>query len=218
MRNTLLLLCFLSFTASNAQVYLEPYTGYAIDVRPKQNLHSFNTGIQITFSKKPNYGFSAGVINGFGIKRKGEDSSFTSNPSLPIYAKAPKTIQTGFTGIYINNRFRLIKIGEKHSVHLNFQMGLRLQKLVVTYSLNSSDYVVLNPGANAERLAVYAGSGFEYLYTLKKGRVFFQTNVITPSLRRKREQPDRLNLPVPLSFNAGYSFELKKKTVQPQKK
>lgn len=215
MRNILLITCFLLCNCSQAQVYLAPYTGYAIDVRPKQNLHTINTGLQITFSNKSGYAFSTGIINGFGIRRKGEDSSFTSNPSLPIYANAAKTMHTSFFGIYVNNGLRLFKIGDHQSVHFNLSFGLRIQKIIVNYKLSNSDYVVLNPSAEAERFGPYAGAGFEYLYKLKQGRIFFQTTVVTPSLGRRNEQPDRFSIPVPLSFNVGYSFEIKNTKNQP---
>jgi hypothetical protein len=210
MRNTLFITCLLFCNCGQSQVYLEPFTGYAIDVRPKQNLHTINTGLQITFSNKSGYALSTGFINGFGVRRKSEDSSFTSNPSLPIYANAAKTTHSSFFGIYVNNGFRLFKIGDHQSVHFNLSFGLRLQRIKVNYKLDSPDYIVLNPGAEARRFGPYAGTGFEYLYKLKKGRIFFQTTVVTPSLGRRNEQPDRFSISVPLSFNMGYSFEIKK--------
>lgn len=213
MRNILFILFIAICKLSAAQTHFEAFTGYGFDVRHKQNLSMINTGLQLVFSKKSNYEFVTGVQYGFGIKRKGIDSSFTSNPSLPLYSAAEKTTHSSLISVYTNHRVKLFKFGEQQRININFICGLRFQEVKVNYKYNNSDYIVLNPSAGTNRLGLYIGTGLEYIYTMKKGRIFVQANIVSPSLRGKNPQPNSFNQSVPLSFNFGYSLKLKKKAI-----
>lgn len=211
MKNILLYLILVLFcNTGSAQTYIEPFIGFAADIRQNQRLNMINTGVQFAFAKKSGYEFIVGAVQGFGIKINGSDSSFTANPSLPIYSNAEKTVHAEFSGIYTNHRFRFFRTGKNQYVNFNFIAGIRMQRVVVNYILSNPDYIVLNPETNYLRLGIYAGTGFEYIYLFKKGRIFFQSNIITPSIRRKREKINSFNQPVPFNFNLGYSFPLKK--------
>lgn len=193
------------------QTYIEPFLGYAADIREKQNLHMVNSGVQLSFSKKSDFEFVLGICHSLGIKRKGSDSSFTLNPTLPVYSNAPKKIHAEFSGIFSGFRAKMIKIRASQYINVNFLAGIRFQRVVVDYKLNSPDYIVLNPETNAMRFGLYVGSGLEYVYHLKKNRIIFQTNIVSPSIRRRNENANSFNLPVPLNFNIMYSVPLRKK-------
>lgn len=212
MRNILLyLLLFIFCKTSIAQTYLEPIVGYAADAREKQNLSMINTGLQVSLAKKSGFEFSMGVIHGFGIKRNGSDSSFTLNPSLPVYSNAAKTVQAEFSGIFTNYRFKLFKTGINQYINFNFITGIRLQRVLVNYRLSHPDYIVLNPETNYKRFGLYVGAGLEYVYVLENGRIIFQSNILNPSVRRRKEKINSFNQHVPLNFNIMYSIKLKNK-------
>lgn len=210
MRNTLIAICILTFKFSYTQTYAEAFTGYAYDMRGKQNLGMINAGVQFSFRKKTGYEFVVGFLNGFGVRRSSIDSSFTLNPSLPLYSNAEKKTHASLLCLYSNQRIKLFKAGEKQYVNINLLAGVRLQKVIVNYKYNNSDYVILNPGTSTHKFGLFVGVGVEYMYPMKNGRVFVQTNIISPYIRRKKDPPNTLNQPVPLSFNIGYSLKLKK--------
>ena len=78
--------------ASSAQVFIEPFAGYQTDV----NNHQFklvNIGLQLAFKKGKRYELLFQVQKSWSKTVTIQDSSFTLNASLPLYAPAAKSMR-----------------------------------------------------------------------------------------------------------------------------
>ena len=79
-------------TESIAQSYFEPVIGYQVDINNHGRFTQINSGVQAAFSKGRNYELVIRIQKSWRFSYRSADSSFTANPSLPLYAKANKTI------------------------------------------------------------------------------------------------------------------------------
>lgn len=210
MKKILLAVLLAVSTHCVAQIYIEPLAGYAIDVRNKPSFHLFNTGLSFSFPTQSFYEFSVGFSNSFGMTRKGSDSAFTTNLSLPAGIRAGKSLQPSGWSLFFNNRFQFYKYGNNNALNFIVLIGIAKQKIAVSYDYNKTDYTILNPETSIEELGLYTGYGFEYVKTFNRNRLIAQLNFSTPPIAGRQPEINSFKLMTPLSFNIGYSFQLSK--------
>jgi len=212
MRKILPLLWILYLYSENAsaQIFIEPLIGYQFDVNNKLGLNQWNTGFQFVFKKAKHHEFLLQVQKSWPISSLSYDSSFTTNPALPIYAPAQKKISPGILSFILSERIRIIGTEKAGYLFLPLSMGISTQKITVDYNYDKTNYTILNPDETLKATVLVLGTGIEYLKPIKSGRLFVQVNVTAP-ISSKLSYPFSFRYIFPLSFNAGYSFQLNKK-------
>jgi hypothetical protein len=213
MKKIIPLIIALNFFAAYciAQVYIGPIIGYQIDLNNKKRLNQINSAIQFDWKVSKYYGMIFQLQKGWPLPYISSDSSFSSNPALPVYASAKKTIRPSAISFAIGHR---IMVKGKNSANIfSFiaYTGLTAQKIAVSYSYDKNNYTILNPDQTKKRISGFLSAGVEYMHLLKNGRFFTQLIFSTPPVGKKIKYPSSFNFLVPLSFNAGYSIPLKKK-------
>lgn len=204
---------FLTSLALNAQKSIEPIIGYAIDINNgKYPLRQFNTGVQLAWGdvRKDQLLLTAQVS--IPHTYKSSDSSFTLNPALPLYQQADKKIKPFSASVSIGYRIKLFEVKTVNKFSLLLYTGLTYQHIVVNYSHDKENYIILNPEKSIKSLGIFGGGGLEYMRLLKKGNVFFQVKIDSPPLTTIKNRLPSLRLLVPLSLNVGYSFPLNKRS------
>jgi hypothetical protein len=210
MRNIFFLAALFVCNYSLAQLYLEPFTGIAFDISNKQTFKYTTTGLQLSVPVKSNVEFALGFTKGFGFAKKSIDSSFTLNNSLPLYEPADKKIKPALYSIFLNSKLPLIK-NNKGGLYLDFLIGYSGQRISVNYNYNQKEYVILNPESSISGFGFFTGGGLEYLFNLRTGRLFIQTNLISKPFTGKSSAFNSFTYAVPFSLNIGYSYNLMKK-------
>ena len=195
---------------SAAQIFIEPAIGYQIDLNNTQySLNQINTSVQLSFKKGNRYEFILLLQKGWPVASSSNDSSFSLNPSLPVYANAQKKISPSAVAFSIGNRFIVAGIRSKDMLSILFNAGIMYQKIKVSYQYDKGNYTILNPDQTQKVTGIFVCGGLEYMRLLKKGRLFFQATVASPP-SGKTPPYSSFNFIAPLSFNVGYSILVKK--------
>lgn len=194
-----------------AQVYIEPVVGYQFDLNNSKNkFKQINTGLQLSLKTTKVYEVIFLLQKGWSVASVSNDSSFSLNPSLPLYANAEKTIRPSSFSFSVGHRFVIAgkKSNDIFSILLN--TGITYQKISVGYNYDKNNYTILNPDQTQKRWAAFISAGVEYMRLLKTGRLFGQINFSSPPTGKKINYPSSFKFMAPLSINAGYSILLKK--------
>ena len=194
---------------SKAQFYIEPIVGYQYDLNGKNKFKQLNTAIQCSFRKNRHYELTVLLQKTWPSKYLSSDSSFTLNPSLPLYASAAKTIRPSAFSAAVGHRFTIVGGKTNNIFYVILYAGLNVQRFAVAYQYDKNNYTVLRPDKTITIAGVYISGGFEYMHKLKNGRLFTQLVVASPPAR-KIKYPASFSLMAPLGFNAGYSIFIKK--------
>ena len=213
MRKWIIVVLTFIFTGTKgvAQSYFEPIIGYQIDINNHGRFTQINSGIQAAFSKGRNYELVVRIQKSWGSSYRSMDSSFTANPSLPLYAKANKTIVPQTWYFSVDHRFKLKSGNNKNQFSFLLLTGLMAQKLTVNYQYDKDNYTILNPNLTQKRTNLFVGAGVEYMRLIKENRLFIQLTVSSPPAGNPIKYPSSFSFMAPLAFNAGYSILIKKK-------
>lgn len=213
MRNSLFLFATLLLltTASVAQMYIEPVAGYQVDISTRAKFTQINTGIHASFKEGRSYELIARIQRSWPLTYYGmPDSAFTSNPSLPLYSGAAKTIHAGAWYFSVDHRFILNASNVRQHFSVILHTGFTFQNIIVNYNYDKSNYTILNPDKTLKMTSVFIGTGFEYMRLFKSNRLFFQITIDSPPGGRKLSYPSSFSFMAPLAFNTGYSILIKK--------
>lgn len=191
------------------QVYIEPFAGYQKDLNNK-NFQLLNTGIQMAYAKGRRYEMILQLQASWPTGKNSSDSSFTLNPSLPLYSAAVKQTRPRAITAAFGNRLKILGTGSNR-LNVKLYAGLVYQRIAVQYQYDKTNYIILNPDKTLEAAGVFLSGGLEYMRQLPSGRFFAEINICTPPATSKRSYPYSFNLLAPLSVNLGYSILLKKK-------
>lgn len=211
MRKILFLLVILQTFAhyGKAQTNVEPYIGWQKDLNSSV-FKQLNTGVQLNFKESPAYEFILQLQRSWPMATVSYDSAFTTNTDLPVYASAKKIIKPAAFSFAIGHRITVAGKNTANVFNIIIYTGIRLQGINVKYKYDRDNYTILNPDKTIIRTGFYVSGGAEYMRLLKNGRIFFQLAASTESLHRKIKYPASFNFLAPLSFNTGYSFNIKK--------
>jgi hypothetical protein len=204
----LLAASLLAFTCS-AQLYIEPVTGYQLDMN-HSGFKQINSAIQFSFKQSSHYEFILLVQKSWPLSFISYDSSFTANPSLPLYTPAQKMIQPGSFAVSVGHRFVVAGSRSPNKFSLLLNTGITAQQIKVSYQYDKNNYAVINPDKTQRRTSVFISAGAEYMRMMKNGRLFFQMNVCSPPAGRQIKYPSSFTFMAPLNLNAGYSIPIKK--------
>jgi hypothetical protein len=194
-----------------AQKYAAPYLGYQADLNNDARFKQMNMGCQFSFGQKSGNELNIQLQYALPFAYTSNDSSFTANPSLPVYSSAKKTIKPGTASFALGGLIKLAGKNSANHFYVILSGGLAHQHIAVNYSLDKTNYTVLNPDKTQDLLGIFLSGGIEYARQLAKGRVVFQILSSTPLLMRKISYPSSFKTLAPLAFNTGYSIPLKKK-------
>lgn len=208
---TLLIILFLYSDYASAQIYIEPLIGYQFDLYNKPGLNQWNTSLQFVFKKARRHEFFLQVQKSWPISSLSYDSSFTTNPALPIYAPAQKKISPGILSFILSERIKIIGTEKTGTLLLLLSIGISSQNITVDYNYDKTNYIILNPDKTLQTTGLVLGTGLEYMKAVKKGRLLFQLQITSIPLSKQTDYPSSFKFISPLSFNVGYSFQLKKK-------
>lgn len=213
MKKTLLIstVLLLNCISILAQKNATPYLGYQADLNNDARFKQMNLGCQFSFGQKNGNEFFIQLQYALPLPHSSNDSSFTPNPNLPVYSAAKKTIKPATGSLAFGG---LIKIAGKNSANHFYIIlggGLAYQHIAVSYSLDKTNYTILNPDKTQNLLGIFISGGIAYTRQLVKGRFVFQLLSSTPLLMRKISYPSSFKTLAPLAFNIGYSIPLKKK-------
>lgn len=204
-------LLFLILSYSQAQIHFEPIIGYQLDLNNHPRLNQLNTSFQFAFKTKKSE-LLLTVQKSWGFARFSSDSSFTINPSLPLYSPAQKKTSPGIFSFLISRRWTII--GNQASQHINLlaSIGVSHQAIKVNYDYDKADYTILNPDKTIATTGMEMELGLEYMLPVENGRWFAQLKVGGMTVFHKKDDyPNSFYYSAPLSLNLGYSFQIKKR-------
>ncbi len=212
MNKILILFITLQITVHYAkgQTSVEPFLGWQKDLNGGK-FKQLNTGVQFSFKESPGYEFILQLQRSWPLAIVSYDAAFTTNTALPIFTGAKKSIRPAANSVALGHR---IVVAGKNTANVFFIIiytGMRVQRIAVKYEYDNDNYTILNPDKTLTRAGIYLSGGAEYMRVFKNGRIFFQLTASTQSLQKKIKYPSSFNFLAPLSFNAGYSFNIKKK-------
>jgi hypothetical protein len=207
-KNLLACLFCCCFYQSNAQIFIEPLAGYGIDLMNKPELKQINTSVQLAFRKKRSELFVF-VQKTWPGGYSSYDSSFTVNPSLPLYTSARKKVSPNSLSLGFGYRGTLVGRQTKPHLSLLLFTALSYQKIAITYNYDKSNYTILNPDKTQKTTSLIGGIGLQYSLPVKKGQLFLQAVVTSPPAT-KIKYPSSFLYSTTLSFDVGYSFQLKR--------
>ena len=208
-------LCILFFvipSLSYSQNAIEPYIGLGLDVNNKTPLTQLNIGLQYPVISNAGYQLVIGLRGAIPIGAyAGTDVAYSPDPLLPLSINAGYETKFYSIGLTVGNRFKLISWADKNTISLFVNAGVIRHNIKVQHdSYDKESYTILNPHKTIKKEGAFLGGGVQYKYKLNSGHLFFQVDIFSPPIIRKRHSYSYEN-PVPLSFNAGYIFEFKKR-------
>lgn len=214
MKFKLLFLLSLFFSSiSFSQKFIEPIIGLAANRKTTNgidaNIKQFVIGLQVCTVKKKKFEYGFRLEAGLPQAFKSFDSSFTLNPNLSLYKSAGKTVRKTSLSFILFQHFKLFSITKKDKFSLLFNSGVSFQKTSFRYDYDKINYVILNPDKTFEQVGLQLGIGFQYLYSLKNGRIFLQGLLNFPIISKKYSYPTIYKGLVSQSINVGYSVPLK---------
>ena len=205
-----LLLCILFFCNCNAQFYIEPILGYQKDLNKNSKLKQLNTAINICWKAQPKYELIFQVQRSWPSSYKSSDPSYTTNPALPVYTAANKSISPSALSLLIGHRIKLAGRSGNNSLFVNLAAGVSNQQIKVDYSYDKNNYTILNPDKSVNETGIYLSGGIEYILNLKTGRIFTQL-LFGGFIHEETDYPNSFYFLLPFSFNVGYSIPIFKK-------
>lgn len=204
-----LLLGILFFCNCDAQFYIEPILGYQIDLNKNSKLKQLNSAINICWKARPKYELILQVQRSWPISHKSSDPSYTTNPLLPVYAAANKTVSPSALSLLVGHRIKLAGRSGNNSLFVNLAAGVSNQQIKVDYSYDKNNYTILNPDKSVNETGLYVSGGIEYMRKLKTGRIFTQV-LFGGFIHEKIDYPNSFYFLVPFSLNIGYSIPISK--------
>lgn len=208
----LLFLSIILFTKlTKAQIYLEPIVGYQNGLNNSGHFSQINSAIQFSFipSRKKGSPFSLQFQKSWPLAYHAVDSSFSLNPSLPLYSPAKKTIKASNYSFSVSKHFKIYGNQPTGTFNIVLGVGVTHQHILVEYDYDKSNYTVLNPDQTQDITNYFLSGGVEYIKTLKVGRVFAQINFSTRG--GKNSYPTSFGFMAPITLNIGYSILIKNK-------
>ena len=216
----LFILYFINFT-TYAQKYIEPIVAYRISLKDVNNismdqkaitaLKQIHTIIQLATKKSKKYEHAFQLNIGIPINTNFIDSSFTTNPALPLYKSANKTLSSFSVFSSFIPNYKIISFTKKDRLNFFGVIGIGFQKINVSYDNDINNYTILNPDKTISLVGVQFGFGFQYIHSFAKGRIFLQSQLDFPILTKRNKYPTPLKSLLPTGIALGYSFELKNK-------
>ena len=195
---------------SIAQSFIEPVIGYQIDLNNDNRFKQITSALQLSLKQNRRFELLFQLQKTWPNRVSGNDSSFTLNPALPLYANAGKTIRASAMSITTGVRISLLGVKTKNIFSFIVYTGINFQRFAVRYQYDKNNYTILNPDKTLNTAGFFLSGGIEYLRLLKNGRLFFQLSVATPPARKDFNYPSSFVFMAPLSFNTGYSIPIKK--------
>ncbi len=194
------------------QIYMEPYTGFQMDLN-NNNTHfkQINSGVQFSFKSKGAYELVLQLQHSWPLTYNASDSAFTPNPSLPVYVNAPKKIQPSSSSFAVMHRIAVAGKNAANTFYAVLSTGLVYQKIKVSYAYDKTNYSIINPDKTQERTRGYFGLGVLYVRQLQKGRFFAEMDFNTPPIGPKIKYPSTFKFMAPAALNIGYSFKISNK-------
>lgn len=210
MKKITALIIILNLLALNcaAQFYIEPVAGFQLDVNNPNSFKQVNTAVQSAFRKSRHYEIILLLQKTWPVTYTSQDSAFSTNPALPVYAHAKKTICAASFSLAVGHRLTIIGGKTNGVFSVLLYSGLNIQRFAVAYQYDKTNYTILNPDRTLNIDGFFISGGLEYLRLLKKGRLFTQLIVATPPARQLK-YPASFGLMAPFSLNAGYSIMIK---------
>lgn len=193
----------------DAQIFVEPVIGCQVDVNNKPGMKQWNTGLQFAFVKNKSE-FLIILQKSHPVSSASFDSSFTTNLALPLYNPVQKQISPSSFSFALSWRKPIIGSREKQHLSLLTSAGISRQKISVAYNYDKNNYTILNPDKTLKATGLILAIGTEYMLPVKTGRFFLQIIITSPPLGIEINYPSSFRYIAPLSFNAGYSIEIKK--------
>jgi hypothetical protein len=193
-----------------AQIYIEPVAGFQYDLNNHNRYKQINTAVQLAYHVGTEYEFLIRLQKTWPLKYISGDSSFSTNPALPVYANAEKTIKASCYSFTLGHRFKITGDKSKNALSAVLYPGFTLQIFNVKYKYDKNNYIVLNPDKSIAIGGLFLSGGFEYMRKFKNSRFFTQLLITTPPAR-KIKYPASFGLMAPLYLNAGYSILIKEK-------
>ena len=201
-----------------SQKYVEPFVGYIINNGQNVNgasaltIKQFCVGVQLASISSKRYENIFQLNIGLPITKKLLDSSFTLNPTLPLYKSATKSINIYSANVNFLQKFTLVRFSKFDNLNFLINSGLQYQHINVRYDNDRVNYVILNPDKTLNRFGVVLGVGINYTHYLPKGRIFVQTDAYLPAITARNKYPTQLKSMASVHFIAGYSIPFKSKT------
>ena len=192
-----------------SQVFAEQFIGWQTDLNGNR-FKQLNTGLQLSLKKSSSYELMLQLQKSWPVKIVSNDSAFTTNSNLNVYAGAKKTIKPAMSSVSLGQRIAVAGKKTANILSIIIYTGITYQRIAVSYVYDKSNYTVLNPDKTQAVTGFYISGGAEYMRLLKNGRVFFQLSLAAAPLGREMNYPSSFNFMAPLAFNAGYSFTIKK--------
>lgn len=207
----LLIFCCIGIT-SYAQLSVEPYVGYQADLNNHGNgFKQLNTGLQLAWAATKRYELVFQLQRSWPVTKKGTDSIFTTNPSLPLSAVTQSNIDASSWSFAIGQRFKLTAVDADNILYAVVNVGGVYQKIQVKHAYDKANYTILNPDQTRERIGPYVSGGFLYMRKIAGGGVFAQLMISSPPVGKKISSYSTYNFIAPLSLNLGYSIWVSKK-------
>jgi hypothetical protein len=194
-------------TNGRSQVYIAPLAGYQLNLR-NARFSQFVTGLQGSIATDDHTELILQVQRAWPRSVRSTDSAFSPNPTVPLYTAANKTLQPSAIAIAFGGRTRLAKIGTQDAINVVALLGVKWEKIAVSYLYDKANYTILNPDQTQRRTGLYGSVGAEFKHAIAKGYLFAQILLSTAPIGRKDRYPSSFNFVVPLSFNIGYSIHL----------
>lgn len=204
------LMGILFFYNCDAQFYVEPILGYQVDLNKNSKFKQLNTALNISWLAHRKYELVLQVQRSWPSSYKSSDPSYTTNPALPLYAAANKTISPSSFSLLIGHRIKLAGRSSNNSLFMNLAAGVSSQQIKVNYTYDKNNYTILNPDKTVKETGLYVNGGLEYMRNLKTGRIFTQL-LFGGFIHEKIDYPNSFDFLVPLLFNVGYSLPIFKK-------
>jgi len=205
-----LLLGILFFCNCDAQIYVEPIVGFQKDLNKESKLKQINSALNISWKVGRTLEVILQVQRSWPIAYKSSDASYTTNPSLPVYAAANKSISPSALSLLVGQRLKLAGRATNNSLFFTSYLGVSNQQIKVDYSYDKNNYTILNPDKSVNETGLYVSGGLEYMRNLKFGRVFAQL-LAGGFIHEDINYPNSFYFLVPLSINVGYSIPVFKK-------
>jgi hypothetical protein len=213
---TALLIGILFVCNCDAQFYIEPILGYQKDLNKNSKLKQLNTAINICWKVGPKYELILQVQRSWPSSYKSTDPAYTTNPALPVYAAANKSISPSALSLLIGHRIKLAGRSGNNSLFVNLSAGVSDQQIKVDYSYDKNNYTILNPDKTVKETGLYLSGGIEYMRNLKTGRIITQL-LFGGFIHEEINYPNSFYFLVPFSFNVGYSIPIFKKNKHDEK-
>lgn len=191
-----------------AQITVEPYLGYSVDVHNREHFSQVNTGVYLGFINQPSYKMLVSFQGSFPVfPHTGADNAFTPDPGLPLNSIARRKTSAQALSVALSHRFRIGGRYKKNAFSAVLNFGVASHNIRVRYyDYDKENYTVLNPHIHHKKGGVFFGAGVHYDHKFKDGRLFAQFMAGSPLLIKWNQYYYKTL--APLSLNIGYGFDM----------